>query len=83
MTYALGIYLLNLLIAFLSPKIDPALLEFEEEGAVIAASDVPNIECAGCTGPLWRYNLSSVLIMLGPVLFCRDDVLVLRRTRRG
>ena len=26
-TYALGIYLLNLLIAFLSPKIDPATLD--------------------------------------------------------
>eukprot|EP00039_Didymoeca_costata_P019617 m.338268 g.338268 ORF g.338268 m.338268 type:complete len:194 (+) comp18363_c0_seq1:182-763(+) len=30
-TYALGIYLLNLLIAFLSPKIDPAMAQFEEE----------------------------------------------------
>ena len=29
-TYALGIYLLNLLIAFLSPKIDPALAELED-----------------------------------------------------
>jgi hypothetical protein len=29
--YALGIYLLNLLIAFLSPKIDPALAQFEDE----------------------------------------------------
>eukprot|EP00118_Oscarella_pearsei_P025359 m.308044 g.308044 ORF g.308044 m.308044 type:complete len:194 (+) comp43308_c0_seq1:218-799(+) len=30
-TYALGIYVLNLLIAFLSPKIDPALSEIESE----------------------------------------------------
>nr|CAG4646647.1 EOG090X0FVI [Macrothrix elegans] len=29
-TYALGIYHLNLFIAFLSPKIDPALSEFDE-----------------------------------------------------
>nr|CAG4639603.1 EOG090X0FVI [Daphnia magna] len=29
-TYALGIYHLNLFIAFLSPKIDPAMSEFEE-----------------------------------------------------
>ncbi|ESO95778.1 hypothetical protein LOTGIDRAFT_188487 [Lottia gigantea] len=31
-TYALGIYLLNLFIAFLTPKIDPALLEDSEDG---------------------------------------------------
>eukprot|EP00040_Diaphanoeca_grandis_P039191 m.258387 g.258387 ORF g.258387 m.258387 type:complete len:199 (-) comp36497_c0_seq1:220-816(-) len=30
-TYALGIYLLNLLIAFLSPRIDPALAEMEDD----------------------------------------------------
>ena len=29
-TYALGIYLLNLLIAFLTPKIDPAIAQFED-----------------------------------------------------
>lgn len=31
-TYALGIYQLNLFIAFLTPKIDPALEELEEDG---------------------------------------------------
>eukprot|EP00053_Salpingoeca_punica_P003511 m.43535 g.43535 ORF g.43535 m.43535 type:complete len:198 (+) comp12229_c0_seq2:227-820(+) len=31
-TYALGIYLLNLLIAFLQPKVDPAIMEMENEG---------------------------------------------------
>ncbi|XP_015768203.1 PREDICTED: protein RER1-like isoform X2 [Acropora digitifera] len=31
-TYALGIYQLNLFIAFLTPKIDPALDELEEDG---------------------------------------------------
>ncbi|KAJ7393598.1 retention in endoplasmic reticulum protein 1 [Desmophyllum pertusum] len=31
-TYALGIYHLNLFIAFLTPKIDPALDELEEDG---------------------------------------------------
>jgi len=31
-TYALGIYLLNLLIAFLSPRIDPALAELDDDG---------------------------------------------------
>ncbi|KAK6175413.1 hypothetical protein SNE40_013881 [Patella caerulea] len=31
-TYALGIYLLNLFIAFLTPKIDPALLEDPDDG---------------------------------------------------
>ncbi|PVD36716.1 hypothetical protein C0Q70_03702 [Pomacea canaliculata] len=30
-TYALGIYLLNLFIAFLTPKIDPAMLDDSEE----------------------------------------------------
>lgn len=30
-TYALGIYLLNLLIAFLTPKIDPAIAQFEDD----------------------------------------------------
>lgn len=30
-TYALAIYHLNLLLAFLTPKIDPALAEFEAE----------------------------------------------------
>jgi len=30
-TYALGIYHLNLFIAFLSPKIDPAMSDFEGE----------------------------------------------------
>merc|ERR1712191_10297 len=29
-TYALGIFHLNLFIAFLSPKIDPAMSDFEE-----------------------------------------------------
>lgn len=33
MTYALGIYHLNLLLAFLTPKIDPAMAEFEAEEA--------------------------------------------------
>ena len=32
MTYGLGIYILNLLIAFLSPKIDPALSELDSNG---------------------------------------------------
>ena len=32
-TYALGIYHLNLLLAFLTPKIDPALAELEAEEA--------------------------------------------------
>jgi hypothetical protein len=32
-TYALGIYHLNLLLAFLTPKIDPAMAEFEAEEA--------------------------------------------------
>jgi hypothetical protein len=32
-TYALGIYLLNLLIAFLSPKIDPAIADLEDDDA--------------------------------------------------
>jgi len=31
-TYALGIYLLNLFIAFLSPKIDPALTDNDDDG---------------------------------------------------
>lgn len=31
-TYALGIYILNLLIAFLSPKIDPALEDLDSNG---------------------------------------------------
>lgn len=31
-TYALGIYLLNLFLAFLTPKIDPALHDSEEDG---------------------------------------------------
>ncbi|XP_071109217.1 protein RER1-like [Haliotis cracherodii] len=31
-TYALGIYLLNLFIAFLTPKIDPALLDDNDDG---------------------------------------------------
>ncbi|KAI7697988.1 hypothetical protein SSS_07721 [Sarcoptes scabiei] len=30
-TYALGIYYLNMLIAFLTPKIDPAIYDFEED----------------------------------------------------
>ena len=33
MTYALGIYLLNLFIGFLSPRIDPAMIE--DQGKVI------------------------------------------------
>ena len=31
-TYALGIYLLNLFIAFLTPQVDPAVMEDEEDG---------------------------------------------------
>ncbi|XP_054286847.1 protein RER1 isoform X1 [Macrosteles quadrilineatus] len=31
-TYALGIYHLNLFIAFLSPKIDPAISDYEDDG---------------------------------------------------
>ena len=30
-TYALAIYHLNLLLAFLPPKIDPAMMEMEED----------------------------------------------------
>ena len=30
-TYGLGIYLLNLLLAFLSPKIDPAMMDDDED----------------------------------------------------
>ena len=33
MTYALGIYLLNLFIGFLSPRIDPAMIE--DQGKVV------------------------------------------------
>ena len=33
MTYALAIYHLNLLLAFLTPKIDPAMAEYEAEEA--------------------------------------------------
>ena len=33
MTYALAIYHLNLLLAFLTPKIDPAIAEYEAEDA--------------------------------------------------
>jgi hypothetical protein len=40
--YALGIYLLNLLIAFLSPKIDPALAQYEDE----EESEDPMGKCA-------------------------------------
>ncbi|XP_063410297.1 protein RER1-like [Mytilus trossulus] len=31
-TYALGIYLLNLFIAFLTPQVDPAIMDDEEDG---------------------------------------------------
>ncbi|XP_065060811.1 protein RER1-like isoform X2 [Rhopilema esculentum] len=34
-TYALGIYLLNLFIGFLSPRIDPALMEDPEDGPTL------------------------------------------------
>lgn len=34
-TYALGIYLLNLFIAFLTPKIDPAVHEVDEDGPTL------------------------------------------------
>ncbi|XP_065352788.1 protein RER1 isoform X1 [Cloeon dipterum] len=38
-TYALGIYHLNLFIAFLSPKIDPALSEFDDDGPELPTSN--------------------------------------------
>ena len=34
MTYALGIYLLNLFIAFLTPKIDPAVSDMDGKWVV-------------------------------------------------
>uniref|UniRef100_A0A0E9VC86 Protein RER1 n=1 Tax=Anguilla anguilla TaxID=7936 RepID=A0A0E9VC86_ANGAN len=34
-TYALGIYHLNLFIAFLSPKVDPSLLDDMDEGPTL------------------------------------------------
>ncbi|KAH9424440.1 retention in endoplasmic reticulum protein 1 [Dermatophagoides pteronyssinus] len=37
-TYALGIYYLNMLIAFLTPKIDPAVYDFEDEGPSLPTS---------------------------------------------
>ena len=38
-TYALAIYHLNLLLAFLTPKIDPAMMEMEEdEGEFLKSS---------------------------------------------
>ncbi|CAB3371904.1 Hypothetical predicted protein [Cloeon dipterum] len=38
-TYALGIYHLNLFIAFLSPKIDPALSDFDDDGPELPTSN--------------------------------------------
>ena len=39
-TYALAIYHLNLLLAFLTPKIDPAYAEFEAAEAEAEADDM-------------------------------------------
>jgi hypothetical protein len=44
--YALGIYLLNLLLLFLSPKLDPAMEALEDED-----DDVP-LASPGASGPL-------------------------------
>ena len=40
MTYALAIYHLNLLLAFLTPKIDPAYAEFEAAEAEAEGDDM-------------------------------------------
>ena len=44
-TYALAIYLLNLLIAFLSPKFDPALQEETEIGTLEVVVGLPTPAC--------------------------------------
>ncbi|XP_059471191.1 protein RER1 isoform X1 [Neocloeon triangulifer] len=38
-TYALGIYHLNLFIAFLSPKIDPAMSDYDDDGPELPTSN--------------------------------------------
>ena len=40
MTYALGIYLLNLFIAFLTPKIDPAVMD-DSDGELCLVWELP------------------------------------------
>lgn len=54
MTYALGIYHLNLFIAFLSPKVDPSLME--DSGSVLAAHLLP---CS--SGQLMPWELHSAV----------------------
>jgi hypothetical protein len=43
-TYGLGIYILNLLIAFLSPKIDPALAELDSNGELCIQTSNPTFK---------------------------------------
>lgn len=42
-TYALGIYHLNLFIAFLSPKIDPAIIDYEGKYQSYSANLLPQV----------------------------------------
>lgn len=49
-TYALGIYHLNLFIAFLSPKVDPSLME--DSGTAIQPSCHADTEACGVLRPV-------------------------------
>ena len=47
MTYALGIYILNLFIAFLTPKIDPALQDLDGKNIVFLMNQLFHVHVLG------------------------------------
>ena len=62
MTYALAIYHLNLLLAFLTPKIDPAMMEMEEdEGEFLGSVQLDQNLREGCTKKKPHYTWSEVV----------------------
>ena len=72
-TYALAIYHLNLLLAFLTPKIDPAYAEFEAaeaeaEGDDMALPTTKNDEFRPFIryGTPEEYNFSCPFMLSGP-----------------
>lgn len=70
-TYALGIYHLNLFIAFLSPKVDPSLME--DSGTVGAVGVLSRLLCASA----FFLGQSMGLGTFGPglaVFICACDV---------
>ena len=67
-TYALAIYHLNLLLAFLTPKIDPAAMELDDDGK---ASQEKFIMWNEIIVPCYFYDYKDFISLIWATIFLR------------